>query len=158
MKKQHIPDEAFAPLAAVVAGPGLALGVAWENGQAAQVDLADWVGEHPRLAVLKDRALFERAELSEARDCVHWGDEENGPVIDGLHLWFLWKEQQGLPLIPDAFRRWRARHGLTVAQAAKALGMGPRMVSYYESGQSYIPLTVALACRGWEALEGQRAA
>jgi len=157
VKKAHIPAEAIAPLAAVSPGPGLTLDVQWQGGLAARVDLSAWVEEHPRLAVLREREVFERAALEEFGGAVLWGDEENGPVIDSLHLWFLMNEQEGLPLIPDAFRRWRRRHGLTVARAAEALGLSPRMVAYYESGRSYIPLTVALACRGWEALRGKAA-
>ncbi len=41
--------------------------------------------------------------------------------------------------------------GLTQQQAADAVGISRRMLSYYLSGSKPIPETVWLACKGWQA-------
>jgi transcriptional regulator with XRE-family HTH domain len=54
-------------------------------------------------------------------------------------------------MTPAAFRAWRRRLGLTQAEAAAALGLGRRLVQYYELGvragrPAPVPRTVRLAC------------
>jgi hypothetical protein len=55
------------------------------------------------------------------------------------------------------FIRWRWKHGLSLNDAAKALGLSRRQVAYYASGEHVVPRTVLLACKGWE-VEQQAAA
>lgn len=50
-----------------------------------------------------------------------------------------------------AFRHWRKRHKMSQKEAAKALGLKPRIIQYYEKGERDgkkvdIPLSVRLAC------------
>ena len=54
------------------------------------------------------------------------------------------------------FTQWRARYGLSLSQAAQALGMTTRTISAYGTGSRPVPRYIALACKGWEA-EHQRA-
>jgi transcriptional regulator with XRE-family HTH domain len=42
-------------------------------------------------------------------------------------------------------------YGLSLSQAAEALGLSRRQVAYYASGEHPVPRTVLLACKGWEA-------
>jgi len=49
------------------------------------------------------------------------------------------------------FAQWRARHGLTLAQSAQALGMTARTMSAYGTGARPVPRYIALAVKGWEA-------
>ncbi|MDR0786295.1 MAG: helix-turn-helix transcriptional regulator [Gemmatimonadota bacterium] len=49
------------------------------------------------------------------------------------------------------FAQWRAQYGLTLTQAADALGMTPRTVSAYGTGARPMPRYIALVVRGWEA-------
>ena len=67
---------------------------------------------------------------------------------------FLWLDAQAQNA-PDentrAFIQWRARHGLSLRQAAEALGMTPRTMSAYGTGARPVPRYVVLACKGWEA-------
>ncbi len=49
------------------------------------------------------------------------------------------------------FLRWRWRYGLSLSQAAEALGISRRQLAYYASGKHVVPRTVLLACKGWEA-------
>lgn len=56
----------------------------------------------------------------------------------------------------DAFRHWRKRHKLSQKDAARALGLKPRIIQYYEKGERdgktvEIPLSVRLACYAIES-------
>lgn len=56
----------------------------------------------------------------------------------------------------DAFRRWRKRQKMSQKEAAKALGLKPRIIQYYEKGERdgkavEIPLSVRLACYAIES-------
>jgi transcriptional regulator with XRE-family HTH domain len=44
-------------------------------------------------------------------------------------------------------RRWRSEAGLSRPRAAKALGISPRMLAYYEDGVHAVPRAVALTVR-----------
>lgn len=69
----------------------------------------------------------------------------------------LWLDAQA-QCTPDEntriFVQWRARHGLSLADAAKALGVTPRTISAYGTGNRPVPRYMALACKGWEAMQG----
>ncbi|WP_150049115.1 MULTISPECIES: hypothetical protein [Methylomonas] len=42
--------------------------------------------------------------------------------------------------------------GLTLQQAAEALGISRRMLIYFRDGEKPIPCAIWLACLGWEAV------
>ena len=63
-------------------------------------------------------------------------------------LWEMTLEQNG-HLDSLEFIRWRWRHGLSLSDAAEALGLSRRQVAYYASGERPVPRTVLLACKGW---------
>ena len=54
------------------------------------------------------------------------------------------------------FAQWRARNGLSLANAAQALGTSTRTISAYGSGKRAVPRYMALACKDWSADQGQR--
>lgn len=144
-------------IAAVEVRAGQVLRVSWADGGVSEVDLAQWIAAGGSLvARLRDPALFAAARVGEDGAVVEWVEDEL--AIDSIHLQLLESEQKGAPLLPDGLRRWRNRHGLTQARAARALGLSLRMYQNYEGGRHLLPLTVALACRGWSVLEGDRAA
>jgi len=65
-------------------------------------------------------------------------------------------ELQNMSMDGDAFRHWRKRHKLSQKDAAKALGLKPRIIQYYEKGERdgktvEIPLSVRLACYAIES-------
>jgi predicted transcriptional regulator len=63
-------------------------------------------------------------------------------------LWEMALEQTGHDTVE--FLRWRWRYGLSLTDAANALGLSRRQVAYYAGGKHRIPCTVLLACKGWE--------
>ena len=48
---------------------------------------------------------------------------------------------------------WLHNTGLTLEQAADALGISRRMLIYYRDGEKPIPRSIWLACLGWEAVK-----
>jgi transcriptional regulator with XRE-family HTH domain len=69
-----------------------------------------------------------------------------GPAGDGDGL-----------MTSQAFRHWRRGLGLSQAEAAAALGLGRRMIQYYERGDRaertvVVPRAVRLAC--WALTQG----
>lgn len=48
-------------------------------------------------------------------------------------------------------RAWRRRRGRTIEQAARELGVSPRMLAYYEAAEKPVPRTVLLAARALSA-------
>ncbi len=154
-RKSDWPEVQQRRVKTVQAGEGYVIRVAWVEGGESVIDLTPWIAGRASLAPLLDTTLFATVAVGENGSTVAWDGERF--EIDALHLAFLELEQDGLPVTPDAFRRWRQRAGLTQAQAARALGVNPRMYQHYEAGTSFIPRTVALACKGFDALRREAA-
>jgi hypothetical protein len=120
------------------------------DGSARVVDFKPLFEESPGLAPLRDPKAFAQA-------CIH---ENNGwtaewPALDiQIGADTLWLDAQA-QVAPDEnariFARWRARNGLSLGEAADALGMTRRTMSAYGTGARPVPRYVALACLGWEA-------
>lgn len=155
MKRSRKTPFASRRILAVSVAKGTVLSLTWEGGETSAIDLAPWL-EHPVLAKLRDPERFAGVAVGEDGWTVAWGGEEF--EIDSIHLQLLEAEGQGLVFFPEAMRRWRERHGLTLEQAAEALGLSRRMIAYYESGEKAIPRSVALACKGYGALKEERRA
>src|SRR5208282_1362817 len=123
------------------------LRVRWVNGTVTPVDLREPVHRLKGLKFLRDVRVFALAKKGEGGHSVVWsGDLDMGAD----RLWEMALEQQGR-LDAVEFMRWRWRHGLSLSQAAEALGISRRQLAYYASGKHVVPRTVLLACKGWEA-------
>ncbi|SDW84179.1 hypothetical protein [Thiocapsa roseopersicina] len=59
--------------------------------------------------------------------------------------------QQATDENTHAFIQWRSCNGLSLTQAAAALGLTTRTISAYGTGARPVPRYIARACRGWEA-------
>ena len=55
-------------------------------------------------------------------------------------------------MTPESIREWRSRMGFTQAQAAEALGLKPRVIAYFESGERNVSGTVEKLCAAIEEL------
>lgn len=141
----------FKGIASIRALSGHELEVVFKGDRRAyRVDLAAELAASPALAPLRDPALFASVRTIDLDTAIAWADDLD---MCGDHLWRLAHEQAGSLMPRDAFRAWRARHGLSLAAAAEALGVPRRMVAGYDSGERPIPKTVRLACLGWEAAQ-----
>lgn len=121
--------------------------IVWADGSADNVNLSALVREFAALAPLDDAGVFNAAQVGEDGWSLLW---PNGAEVGADTLWRLAREQAGDAMPVRLFAEWRARHGLSLTAAGKALGVTRRMVAYYESGRHLVPRTVMLACKGWE--------
>jgi hypothetical protein len=121
------------------------LAVVWSDGVKVELSLAK-VLRTKAYKALKDEKLFAKAALGDWGHSVVWpGDIELGADS----LWRMTLEATGRTDTLE-FIDWRTRHGLSLTDAANALGVSRRMVAYYASGEREVPKTVLLACKGWE--------
>jgi hypothetical protein len=118
--------------------------VTWKGGAESVVDVSQHLAEYAIFTPLRsDDDAFRKIEVGEWGWCAHWsGDVE----ISADTLWRLALEQGAVWL-----RAWRTAHQMTQAEAAKTLGVSPRMWRYYEAGSHLLPKTVQLAAFGFDA-------
>ncbi len=123
------------------------LQVAFTNGKSFAVDLREPVFRLKALRPLRDPRVFARAEAGEGGFSLVWpGDLDMG--ADRIYETAL--EQNGRMDTVD-FLRWRWRNGLSLNDAAEALGLTRRTIAYYSSGEQEVPRSILLAIKGWEA-------
>ncbi|MFZ4539812.1 DUF2442 domain-containing protein [Propionivibrio sp.] len=137
---------------AVVAAGEHAVEITWVSGKVDRVDLSALVADLAGLSTLDDAGAFAAVAVGEDGWSLIWPD---GAEIGTDTLWRMAREQTGEATPIDEFAAWRARNRLSLSDAALALGITRRMVSYYEAGRYLIPRMVGLACKGWES-EHQR--
>lgn len=130
--------------------PGHRLAMTFIDGSRAVVDFRPLLAESPGLAPLCDEAAFAKVCIAEdAGWTAEW--PELDIQIGADTLWLDAQTQNAPDENTRIFARWRARNGLSLAQAAEALGMTPRTMSAYGSGARPVPRYIALAVKGWEA-------
>jgi hypothetical protein len=125
----------------------------WVNGKTMSVDLREPVHRLKGLRPLRDQALFARATKGEGGHSIEWPGELD---MGADRLWEMTLEQNGR-MDAVEFIRWRWRNGLSLSDAAEALGLSRRQVAYYASGERPVPRYVLLALKGWD-VERQGAA
>ena len=133
--------------------PGLRL--QFVDGSTYTVDFAPLIAESKGLAPLKDPAVFAQATLIDGEGwAVVWPEQDI--QIGADTLWLDAQAQNAPDENTRIFAQWRARNGLSLANAAEALGMSTRTISAYGSGKRAVPRYMALACKGWSAEQAQR--
>lgn len=142
-------------LQAVEALKGFRLRLTFVNGVVYTVDCNEFVRESKPLAPLRDPKVFNSAMVIPGEGwAVEW------PAVDiqigADTLWLDALAQNAADEATRLFAGWRARYGLSLKQAAEALGLTSRTISAYSSGSRPVPKAVQLACIGWEALQRNR--
>jgi len=132
---------------------GLRLEVHYQNGPPVTVDCAELPERFAVFAPLRDPAFFRQVAVTNWGFSLEWPHGE-GLVCDRVREMALEQAGRADTL---AFRRWQDRHGLSLAQAAQALGMSRRTASQYRTGARPVPRVVQLALRGWEAQQQAQA-
>jgi hypothetical protein len=118
--------------------------IIWKGGAESIVDVSKHLADYAIFAPVRtDDDLFRAVTVGEWGWSVHWSDDQE---ISSDTLWRFALEQGSAWL-----RTWRTGHGMTQAEAAKALGVSPRMWRYYEAGSHLLPKTVRLAGIGLDA-------
>ena len=105
------------------------------------IDFKPFFDGSPGLAPLKKPSVFAGAIVDK------WGCTLEWPELDiQISADTLWLDAQAQNA-PDEntriFAQWRARHGLSLADAARALGMTPRTMTAYGSGKRPVPLVIS---------------
>ena len=139
-------------LTAVEALPDYRLRLSYADGQTFEVDLSERIFSSGYLAPLRDETLFAQAKLGFAGRSVDWIEDELDLGADNLRN--LAVEQAG-GIGHERIWNWLHETGLTLEQAADALGISRRMLIYYRDGEKPIPRSIWLACLGWEAVRPQ---
>src|SRR5450759_1011748 len=120
-------------LAAVKALSGHRLRLTFIDGSIYTVALAGEFGKFPGLAPLRDSKAFSRAVVIEGEGwAVEWPARDI--QIGADTLWLDAQAQNAPDENTRIFAQWRARYGLTLNQAAEALGMTIRTMSAYGTG------------------------
>ena len=136
-------------LQAVQALPDYRLRLTFVDSSVYTVSLADEFDKFPGLKPLRDPAAFAKACVIEGEGwTVEWPDHDI--QIGADTLWLDAQAQNAEDENTRIFTQWRRQNGLTLPQAAKALGMTARTMSAYGTGARPVPRYVALACKGWE--------
>ena len=141
-------------LLAVQALPDYRLRLTFVDSSVYTVSLADEFDKFPGLKPLRDPAAFAKACVIEGEGwTVEWPDHDI--QIGADTLWLDAQAQNAEDEYTRIFTQWRRQNGLTLPQAAKALGMTARTMSAYGTGARPVPRYVALACKGWEVEQGR---
>lgn len=119
------------------------------NGDTLVVDKREAVFSKPGLGPLRKPAAFAKARIVPGEGwTVEWPDSDIQIGADTLRLEAM--QQAATDEDTCTFLAWRVRHGLSLADAARALGMTPRTMSAYGTGTRPVPDYIAPACKGWE--------
>lgn len=128
--------------------PDSLLRITFANESVYTVDFKPFFDESPGLAPLRNQEAFFKAFADEGGWTVEW--PELDIQIGADTLWLDAQAQNATDENTRIFCQWRARYGLSLAEAAKALGMTTRTMSAYGSGKHPVPRYIALACKGWD--------
>ncbi|MFA7669881.1 MAG: DUF2442 domain-containing protein [Burkholderiaceae bacterium] len=146
MSKKHFM------VTAVQALPDYRLQLTYSDGLTFDVDLRQWVNTTQALSPLKDKALFTQAKIGFGGLTIDWVEDELDLATDNLRNLAI--EQAG-GIGHERIWTWLRDTGLTLDQAAEALGISRRMLIYYRDGEKPVPRAIWLACLGWEAVRPQ---
>lgn len=141
-------------LSSVEALPGSRLRLVFADDKSFDVDLSEWIKTSKALSPLDDPVFFASVQVGFAGASVEWGDGEADLAADNLRN--LAVEQAG-GIGHERIWNWLHSTGLTLDQAAAALGISRRMLIYYRDGEKPIPRHIWLACLGWEAVRPKNA-
>jgi hypothetical protein len=151
MSENEVIDSGIAlpRIAAVKPVPHYALLVKWAEGPRAGrkdlVDVSPAIFSYKAYRPLRNEEFFLTGVLTEDGDAVAWDGEDLLMSADTIQS--LAQES----MMPEDFKAFLTRNGLTQLAAAALLGRSRRQIANYTS-IGPIPRIVALACHGFEAL------
>ena len=128
---------------------GYMLHIAYTDGRLVYLDMAGVIREYGGFAQLAAEAEeFATVKVADWGWSIEW---RCGTSLDCDRIIELSLEQSGL-MNNVLFRHWQDDNGLSLVEAAEAIGLTRRTVSQYRTGSRPVPKTVYLACKGWEAM------
>ena len=124
--------------------------VVWSTGRIDRVDLRAALEAHRSLAPALRKDRFVTVRPGEWGHSLTWGGRPGREIEIGADaLWRMARQQADGEHVD--FAAWRAAHGLSLAEAARSLGLSRRAIAYYDTGDKPVPRLVALALKGFEA-------
>ncbi|VEF09695.1 XRE family transcriptional regulator [Pseudomonas fluorescens] len=138
-------------LSAVQALSDFRLALTFIDGQKLILDLDRDIHTYPGLHPLLDPQVFATVTLDDYGWTVEWLEPDIQIGADTLYMDAL--VQNAADENTRIFIAWRARTGLSLNQAAEALGVSTRSISRYSNGREPVPRSLALACLGWDSLQ-----
>lgn len=147
MKKQAARLESVTP------GQGMTLSATFSDGRVLNIDMSDVAHRLEAFAALENPTEFATAKVADFGWTLEW---DCGASLDSDRLIELALEQAGMTE-NVYFRRWQDANGLSLTDAANAIGLTRRTVSQYRTGARPVPRIVGLACKGWDLEHGHRA-
>lgn len=136
-----------ARLATVVVEEGMNLSVTYTDGRTVHVELSNLADRLQAFVPLKDQQEFSTVQITDFGWSLEW---RCGASLDSDRVLELAMEQAGMTE-NVRFRQWQDAHHLSLAEAAKAIGLTRRTISKYRTGSRPVPRYISLACKGWEA-------
>jgi Protein of unknown function (DUF2442)/Helix-turn-helix len=121
------------------------LRLAWSDGSKADIDLTTTLEKRP-FAALRDPEEFVTVKIADWGHALEW---RCGADLGADSLWLETLTATGRGDV-RRFLEWRLHNGLSLSEAATALGISRRSVAYYSNGERDIPKAILLACTGWE--------
>jgi Protein of unknown function (DUF2442)/Helix-turn-helix len=147
--KQMNTNDTLRIITGAVALDAKRLHLSWSDGTQAEIDLTNTL-KNPPFAPLRDPQEFATVKIADWGHGLEW---DCGVDLGADSLWFETLSANGRGDV-RRFLEWRLHNGLSLSQAAAALGISRRSVAYYSNGEREIPKAILLACTGWEV--GQR--
>jgi hypothetical protein len=138
-------------LSAVQALSDFRLALTFIDGQELILELDGDIHAYPGLQPLLDPEVFATATMDDDGWTVEWLEPDIQIGSDTLYMDAL--AQNATDENTRIFIDWRARTGLSLNQAAEALGVSARSISRYSNGREAVPRSLALACLGWDSLQ-----
>jgi DNA-binding XRE family transcriptional regulator len=124
--------------------------VVWSTGRIDHIDVRAALKAHRSLSAALRKERFAAVRPGEWGHSLTWGGRQGREIEIGADaLWRLAREKAEGERVD--FAAWRAAHGLSLAEAARSLGMSRRTVAYYDTGAKPVPRLVALALKGFAA-------
>lgn len=141
-------------LQSVTVLPDLVISATYTDGKTATVSMHDLIKCYPAFAPLESAEECGTVEIADWGFTLEW---KCGMSLDCDRFFELSLEQSNM-IENVRFRQWQDSHALSLADAAKAIGLSRRTISQYRTGARPVPRVVALACKGWSSDHMKKAA
>ncbi len=134
--------------------PDLVISATYTDGRTVTVSMRDVIKNYPAFSPLESAEEFASVHIADWGFSMEWNC---GLSLDCDRFFELSLEQSGM-IENVRFREWQDSHALSLAEAAKAIGLSRRTISQYRTGARPVPRVVALACKGWSNENAKKAA